>query len=291
MVRRRDQAAAALAAMFFAALGVAAPAAGQTATDEGVWTAVSLRGKVSADAPWRWTADSFVQSREGVRTLDLAFEQVMVTFDVGRQVGVGFGYGVGAGFRNRGPLLEHRLTQLLTWGAGVHTRVSLRSLLEERFITGRDAMLLRARQQVRVVWPLAAQRRLRGVASAERTEPLPTSCVPRGPRQRSSRICWRCAAIVFRYRPVPPRSGSSAPSRGVPAARSCDASCSGGKCPGAKRRPDLHVDGRHGQLAHGRGAAIREGRCRGQWTNPSVATSCIIRPMLSIFTILPPPRP
>ena len=167
MVRRRDQAAAALAAMFFAALGVAAPAAGQTATDEGVWTAVSLRGKVSADAPWRWTADSFVQSREGVRTLDLAFEQVMVTFDVGRQVGVGVGYGVGAGFRNRGALLEHRLTQLLTWGAGVHTRVSLRSLLEERFITGRDAMLLRARQQVRVVWPLAAQRRLRGVASAE----------------------------------------------------------------------------------------------------------------------------
>jgi hypothetical protein len=167
MARRRDQAAAALAAVCFAALGVAAPAAGQAAADEGVWMAVSLRGKVSADAPWRWTADSFVQSREGVRALDLAFEQVMVTRDVGRQVAVGFGYGVGAGFRNRGALLEHRLTQLLTWSGGVHARVSLRSLLEERFITGRDAMLLRFRQQVRVVWPLPALRRLRGVASAE----------------------------------------------------------------------------------------------------------------------------
>lgn len=167
MARRRDQAAAALLAMLFAALGAAAPAAGQTAADEGVRTAVSLRGTVIADAPWRWTAASFVQSREGVRTLDLAFVHVMVTCDVGRQVGVGFGYGVGAGFRNSGALLEHRLTQLVTWNAGVHARVSLRSVLEERFITGHDAMLIRARQQVRVVWPLAAQRRLRGVVSAE----------------------------------------------------------------------------------------------------------------------------
>lgn len=167
MARTRDEAAAALAAMFFAALGVAAPAAGQTATDEGVWTTVSLRGKVSADAAWRWTADSFVQSRQGVRTLDLAFEHVMVTRDVGRRVGVGFGYAVGVGFRNSGALLEHRLTQLVTWSVGVHTRVSLRSLLEERFIADRDAMLLRARQQVRMVWPLAPARRLRGVVSEE----------------------------------------------------------------------------------------------------------------------------
>ena len=167
MARRYDKAAGALAVMLIAALVVTAPAAGQTATDEGVWTAVSLRGKVSADAAWRWNADSFVQSRDGVRTLDLAFEQLIVTRDVGRQVGVGFGYGGGAGFRTSGPLLEHRLTQLVTWSGGVRTRVSLRSQLEERFIIGRDAMLLRAREQLRVVWPLGARGRLRGVVSGE----------------------------------------------------------------------------------------------------------------------------
>ena len=67
MARRRNEATAALAAMVVAALGVAAPGAGQTGTDEGVWTAISLRGKVSADAAWRWSADSFVQSRDGGR--------------------------------------------------------------------------------------------------------------------------------------------------------------------------------------------------------------------------------
>ena len=167
MARRRERAAAVLATIFVAALGVAAPAAGQTATGEGVWAAVSLRGNMSDDAPWRWSADSFVQSRDGVRTLDFALEQVMVTRDVGRQVGVGFGYAFGAGFRNSGALLEHRFSQLVTWSGGLRTRVSLRSLLEERFITGRDAMLLRVRQQVRVVWPLVARGRLRGVVSGE----------------------------------------------------------------------------------------------------------------------------
>lgn len=167
MTRRREGAAAALAVMCAAALGVAAPAAGQMATDKGVWTAVSLRGNLSADAAWRWTADSFVQSRDGVRTLDFGLEQVMVTRDVGRQVSVGFGYAVGAGFRSNETLLEHRLTQLFTWSGGARTRVSLRSLLEERFIAGRGAMLLRAREQLRVVWPFAAQPRLRGVVSEE----------------------------------------------------------------------------------------------------------------------------
>jgi uncharacterized protein DUF2490 len=166
MARRRNQAAGALAAMLFATLGAAAPAASQT-TDEGVWAAVSLRGTVSRDATWRWAADSFVQSRDGVRTLDLAVEHVMLTRDVGRSVGVGFGYAVSAGFRNSGPLLEHRLSQLVTWSRGVRTRVALRALLEERFITGRDAMLLRVRPQIRVVWPLAAGRRLRGVVWEE----------------------------------------------------------------------------------------------------------------------------
>jgi hypothetical protein len=161
----RHEAAARLAVMWCMTLGVAAPAAGQTHTDERLWTAVSLRGKVTADASWRWTADTLVQSRDGVRTLDQVLEHVMLTRDVGG-VGIGVGYALGAGFRNR-TLLEHRLTQAVTWSSGVGTRVSLRSLLEERFLTGRNAMLLRTRQQVRVVWPLAAHHGLRGIVSEE----------------------------------------------------------------------------------------------------------------------------
>ena len=167
MTRKQQVAAAVLAGTLFAALGLAAPAVGQTATDEGVWTAVSLRGKVSPDTAWRWSADSFLQSRDGLQTLDVALGHVMVMRDAGRQASVGLGYAVGAGFRTSGPLLEQRLTQLVSWTGGRRTRVALRSLFEERFIGGRGAMLLRAREQVRVVWPIAAQRQLRAIVSEE----------------------------------------------------------------------------------------------------------------------------
>ena len=166
MIRRQREAVAAVAAMLVASLGVAAPAAGQTASDDGVWTALSLRGQVSAESAWRWSADTLVRSRDGVRTLDLALGHVMVMREVGWRIGAGLGYGLVAGFRNDDVLLEHRLTQLVTWTRGGRTRVSLRWLLEERFINGRAAML-RARPQVRLVWPVAAQRRLRGVVSTE----------------------------------------------------------------------------------------------------------------------------
>src|SRR5262245_31245115 len=96
MARAWDRAKAAVAALYVAVLGMAAPAAGQVATDEGVWTAVSLRGRVTADAGWRWGADTLVQSRDGVRTLDQALEHVWVTRDVGQGVAIGFGYAVGA---------------------------------------------------------------------------------------------------------------------------------------------------------------------------------------------------
>jgi uncharacterized protein DUF2490 len=166
MTRKRKGAAAALAVTLFASLGTAATATGETTTDEGVWTAVSLRSWVSADAAWRWTADSLVRSRNGVQTFDFVLGHVMVTREVTPRVGVGFGYGVGAGFPESGALREQRLTQQFTWSRGLHTRLSVRSLVEERFIAG-HAMVLRAREQVRVVWPLAGQGRLRGVLSEE----------------------------------------------------------------------------------------------------------------------------
>jgi Protein of unknown function (DUF2490) len=168
MTRKHNGAVAAiLAVTLLASLGAPVTATGQTAADASVWTAASLRGRVSADGAWRWTADSLVQSRDGVQTLDSGLGLVTITRDVSPRVGVGFGYGFGAGFPDSGALLEHRFTQQVTWSSGLRTRLSVRSVVEERFMAGRDSMLLRARQQVRLVWPLADRGRLRGIVSEE----------------------------------------------------------------------------------------------------------------------------
>lgn len=139
----------------------------QTRSDEAVWTALSMRGALTETGPWRWSADTLARSRDGVNTLDFLFEYVMVTRGVGEHAAVGFGYAFGAGFLETGTLLEHRAAQQLTWASGRRTRVSVRNLLEERFISGRDSVLLRAREQVKVAWPLLSRGGLTGIASNE----------------------------------------------------------------------------------------------------------------------------
>jgi hypothetical protein len=158
---------AVLMVLFFVFIGAAVPAAGQTPTDERVWTAVSVQGRLGIDSPWRWTSDSLVRARDGAGTLDFLAERVVVTRDLTRQSGVGIGYAYGAGFPDAGSIREHRFVQQYTWSGGVNRRASLRSRLEERFVTNHHAMLLRVRQQVRVTWPLAARGGLQGVASEE----------------------------------------------------------------------------------------------------------------------------
>ena len=153
-------------------LSCAAPAlaqtpAAQTQNDGAVWTALSMRGELTETGSWRWSADTLAQSRDGVNTLDFLFEYVMVTRGVGEHATVGFAYAFGAGFLETGTLLEHRAAQQLTWASGRRTRVSLRNLLEERFISGRESVLLRGREQVKVVWPLLSRHRISGIASDE----------------------------------------------------------------------------------------------------------------------------
>jgi hypothetical protein len=154
-------------ALFLVILGAASPAAGQAENDLRLWTAVSVQSRMGVDSPWRWTSDSLVRARNGTGTLDFLAQRVMVTRDLTRRSGAGIGYAYGAGFPDAGSLREHRFVQQYTWSAGVRRRLSLRSRLEERFITGHDAMALRVRQQVRVTWPLGAGGRLQGVASEE----------------------------------------------------------------------------------------------------------------------------
>jgi hypothetical protein len=186
-LKRNGAAAAALALTLFASFGAAVTASGQTTTDDRVWTTVSLRGRISGDGAWRWAADLLVQSRDGVQTLDSGLGRVMVTRDVSPHVGVGFGYGFGAGFPATGALLEHRFTQQVTWSSGRRTRLSLRSRVEERFSVGRDSMLLRARQQVRVVWPLADRGRLQGVVWEEVLVQADAGALT-APRLKSNRV-------------------------------------------------------------------------------------------------------
>jgi hypothetical protein len=155
-----------LVVLFFVLIGAAAPAAGQTMTDERVWTGVSVQGRLGTDSPWRWTSDSLVRARDGAGTLDFLAEWVTVTRELTRQSGVGIGYAYAAGFTDAGSLREHRLVQQYTWSRGGHRRASLKTRLEERFVTNHHAML-RARQQVRVTWPLAARAGLQAVLSEE----------------------------------------------------------------------------------------------------------------------------
>jgi Protein of unknown function (DUF2490) len=164
---QNGQAAAAIV-LCLAAAGLAAPAAGQTAPDVRTWTAVSVQGRAATNSPWRWTSDSLVRARDGAGTLDFLAERVMVTRDVARRSSVGVGYAYGEGFPDAGSLREHRFVQQYAWsGNGVGRRLSLRTRVEERFVTGQDAMLLRVRQQARITWPLRPRQRLRGVASEE----------------------------------------------------------------------------------------------------------------------------
>jgi hypothetical protein len=158
---------AAHAVLLFVAFGVAVPASAQTGTEPRVWTTVSVQGRVGSDSPWRWSADSLVRTRNGARTRDFMAEWFSVSRDLTRRSSVGVGYAYGAAFPDSRSLPEQRFIQQYTWSAGVDWRVSFRTQLEERFVSGHDAVLIRMRQRVRATWPLAESGTLRGVASAE----------------------------------------------------------------------------------------------------------------------------
>jgi hypothetical protein len=143
----------------------AAPAAAQGGPALRVWTALSVQGRAGRASPWRWRADSLARTRDGTGTLDFLAEWAMVTRDLTRRSSAGFGYAYGAAFPDTGTVREHRFVEQYAWSAGDDWRVSLRSRLEERFVTGQAAVLLRVRQQARLSWPLTQT--LRGLVSEE----------------------------------------------------------------------------------------------------------------------------
>jgi Protein of unknown function (DUF2490) len=155
------------AVLFVVALSATAPADAQTETEPRMWMAVSLQGRAGSDSPWRWVADSQVGTRNGAGTMDFMAEWVSVSRDLTRRSSGGVGYAFGAGFPDAGFLREHRFVQQYVWRADAAGRVSFRTQLEERFVSGQDAMLVRVRQRVRATWPLTARGSLRGVVSEE----------------------------------------------------------------------------------------------------------------------------
>jgi hypothetical protein len=146
-------------------LAAASQAMAQT-TDEGVWTALSMRGRVKADSSWRWAADALARSRDGVATLDFLGAGITLIRDITSRTSVGASYLYAVGFPISGPLFEHRFVQQLAWKIGGRRVVSFKTRVEERFVTGRNAMV-RVRQQARVVWPLVLRGRLLAIVSEE----------------------------------------------------------------------------------------------------------------------------
>ncbi len=144
--------------------GVTRPVMAQT--DEGMWATVSIQGKVNPESAWRWNADTLVRSRDGAGTLDFLAGGLTLTRSVTARTSVGAGYVYGAGFAASGTLFEHRFVQQVAWKTGKRTALSLRTRLEERFVSGRRPAL-RVRQQARFVWPLASGGRLHGIVSEE----------------------------------------------------------------------------------------------------------------------------
>lgn len=150
-----------------AGFSTAAPVAAQSDIDRGVWTAVSVQGQVGSEGAWRWSSDALVRAADGAGTLDIVGERVTVTRRITPQSSAGLGYAWAGGVFDGRFLQEHRFVEQYTWSGNGRVRVSLRSRLEECWLTGDEAMRLQARQRVRVVWPLLAKGRLQGVASEE----------------------------------------------------------------------------------------------------------------------------
>jgi hypothetical protein len=168
MTREPRSVKAMLLTLLLVSIAVARPAHAQTVPDVRTWTLVSVQGRVAADSPWRWKADSFVGARHGASMLDVVAEEVVVARDLSAASALGFGYAFGVGFPDAGSRTEHRFIQQYAWSSGAARRLSLRTRLEEHVKSRNDLQFL-VSQRLRTTWPIISRGRLRGVISDELT--------------------------------------------------------------------------------------------------------------------------
>jgi hypothetical protein len=137
-------------------LGLAAPAAAQTITDERVWFNLTLQSRADArTTPWRWSVEIVARSRDGIQTLDVAALRPTVNYALDRHSSVGGGYVLVEYSPTGASVTDHRVFQHYAWsGSAGGGTLGLRARVEERFIEGNSGMAARLRLQVRYSHPL-----------------------------------------------------------------------------------------------------------------------------------------
>jgi hypothetical protein len=137
-----------------------APAAlAQTVVDTRLWTTIGAQGRMGSTSPWQWSADTLVRLRDGVRTLDVAGERVMLSRGLTKRSSVGAGYGFTTTFPDEDDAVrEHRFIEQYAWSTRWRrSTLSFRTRLEQRLIEGNDRTMIRIREQVRITRPVATK--------------------------------------------------------------------------------------------------------------------------------------
>jgi hypothetical protein len=144
---------------FVGVLGASAvsPASAQIVTDGRVWASISLQERSNTSSAWRWGADAFVRTRDGVGGVDSSAGRFMIGYDVTSRSSLWAGYNAGGVFPSSGGVtVEQRVFQQHVWTAPAGSGgVSLRLRLEQRFIEGNSGAAWRLREQVRFSRPIA----------------------------------------------------------------------------------------------------------------------------------------
>ena len=136
----------------------ASEARSQTVTDKRVWAGVTMQGSVRSGSPWRWTFESFVRSREGVREVDVIGLRPTLIYAIDTHSSVGAGYALAPSFpEGGGTTFERRAYGQYIWtGSAAGATLTLRTRVEARFIPGNSGTLGRVRQQTRFSRPIHA---------------------------------------------------------------------------------------------------------------------------------------
>lgn len=148
---------------------IATPALAQTTHDEAVWINATLSGKVAGPAVF--FAEVQPRIGDGVSRLSQLLLRPAVGVELSKAVTIYQGYARVIDPVDGGTdLQEDRLFQQVTWNVGKIGRLEVqsRTRLEERWRNDGDGMSLRARQMMRLEYPLAAgDRRVAVLGSME----------------------------------------------------------------------------------------------------------------------------
>jgi hypothetical protein len=145
-------------ALWLGVAGAAAPAWGQTVSDERVWVAFTAQGRMGAASPWRWTIESLIRTRDVVDAVDVFVARAIAGYDLTPRSSVWAGYANSSSFpAGSSAQTEHRFFQQYLWSGRAGTgALALRTRFEERLLEGNSGVVFRVRQQVRYSRPIAA---------------------------------------------------------------------------------------------------------------------------------------